>query len=151
PMPQRVGRSGVDLMSESKVNKVFSWVDLKPEEIEEMVCKLYQEGRTKSEIGSIIRDQYGVPNIKEFTGKTVSKIINERGIKEEVPEDLLSLIKKSVKLVEHMEKHRKDFKAKRGYELTVSKIRRLVNYYKERRILPESWEYTPEKAKLLVK
>ncbi|MEM4598311.1 MAG: 30S ribosomal protein S15 [Candidatus Diapherotrites archaeon] len=138
-------------MAESKESKVYSWVEYKPEEIEEMVYKLHHEGKKKSEIGAIIRDQYGVPNIKELTGKTISEILKEKGAKEEVPEDLMSLIKKSVKLLEHMEKHKKDYKAKRGYELTTSKIRRLVGYYKEKGALPENWEYTPEKAKLLVK
>ncbi|MCX8190319.1 MAG: 30S ribosomal protein S15 [Candidatus Diapherotrites archaeon] len=137
-------------MAESKEKK-YGWVEYKPEEIEDIIYKLYHEGKKKSDIGAIMRDQYGIPNVKEITGKTVSEILIERGVKEEVPEDLMSLIKKSVKLLEHMEKHKKDFKAKRGYEVTTSKIRRLVGYYKEKGTLPENWEYTPEKAKLLVK
>ncbi|MCD6478731.1 MAG: 30S ribosomal protein S15 [Candidatus Diapherotrites archaeon] len=144
-MPE--GWNGAGSMAETK----FPWVEYKPEELAELIKKLYHEGKTKSEIGMILRDQYGIPSIKALTGKTLSQILEEQGIKEEIPEDLMNLIRKSVKLMEHMEQHRKDFKAKRGYELTVSKIRRLVGYYKEKGILPKEWKFTPENAKLLVK
>jgi ribosomal protein S15P/S13E len=53
--------------------------------------------------------------------------------------------------MKHMDSNTKDNTAKRGYQLTVSKIRRLAKYYKRNRKLPEDWRYTPEKAKLLVK
>jgi len=138
-------------MAETKSETRFPWVEYKPKEIEELVGKLHHEGKTKSEIGAILRDQYGVPSVEAITGKKISQILKEQGIKEQIPEDLMSLIKKSVKLLEHMEQHRHDFKSKRGYELTVSKIRRLVNYYKEKGVLPAEWEFTPENAKLLVK
>ena len=128
-----------------------AWVEYKPEEIAEIIKKLHHEGKTKSEIGLILRDQYGIPSVKAVTGKTISKILEEQNIKEEVPEDLMNLIRKSVKLMEHIETHRKDFKAKRGYELTVSKIRRLVDYYKSKGKLPKHWRFTEENARLLVK
>lgn len=136
---------------EKKVKSEIDWVEYKPEEIAEIVKKLYHEGKTKSEIGLILRDQYGIPNIKAVVGKTISNILEEENIKEEVPEDLMNLIRKSVRLMEHMETHKKDFKAKRGYELTVSKIRRLVEYYKAKGKLPKHWRFTEENAKLLVK
>ena len=54
-------------------------------------------------------------------------------------------------LRKHLEKNKKDYSSKRGLELTESKIRRLVKYYKKRKVLPEDWKYDPEKAKLLVR
>lgn len=150
-MPVGWGGIRVDAMVESKTEARFQWVEYKPKEIEELIIKLHHEGKTKSEIGAILRDQYGVPSVKAITGKKISQILEENGIKEDIPEDLMNLIRKSVKLLEHMEQHRKDFKSKRGYELTVSKIRRLVDYYKEKGVLPADWTYTPENAKLLVK
>ncbi len=145
-------KGGMELghMKERSKNTI-SWVEYKPEEIAELIKKLYNEGKTKSEIGLILRDQYGIPSVKAVTGKTISQILEEAGIKEEIPEDLMNLIRKSVKLMEHLETHRKDFKAKRGYELTVSKIRRLVEYYKSKGKLPAHWRFTEENAKLLVK
>ncbi len=131
--------------------KAFEWVDFSAEEIVETIKGLANEGVSKSEIGMILRDQHGIPNIKAITGKTIRDIFEEYGFKEELPEDLLNLIKKSVTLKEHMESNRKDFTAKRGFELTVSKIRRLVKYYKKKKRLPKEWRYTEEKARLLVK
>lgn len=130
------------------------WVEYNPEELKEIIKNLYNSGKTKSQIGIILRDQYGIPSIKTITGKKVSQIIKELNIKsdkKELPEDLLSLIKKSVKIKKHLEENKKDNTAKRGYELTVSKIRRLVKYYKHKKILPENWYYSEETAKLLVK
>lgn len=131
--------------------KKFEWLDLSSEEIAETIKTLANEGVSKSEIGIILRDQYGIPDVKKATGKTISKILSEQGIKEEIPEDLLNLIKKSVIIREHMNSNKKDFTAKRGYQLTVSKIRRLVLYYQKRKILPKEWRYSEEKARLLVK
>lgn len=135
----------------AKKKPVFEWVEFTPNEIVEAIKKLANEGVSKSEIGMILRDQYGVPDTKAVTGKTISQILKEQGFEEEIPEDLLNLIRKSVSLKEHMESNAKDFTAKRAYQLTVSKIRRLVAYYKKKGVLPKEWRFTEEKAKLLVK
>ena len=49
-----------------------------------------------------------------------------------------------------MEKNKKDYVAKRGLQLTESKIKRLTKYYKRVGKLPENWKYDREKVKLLV-
>lgn len=135
----------------NKKNKGIEWVEFSEKEISEAIKKLANEGVSKSEIGMILRDEYGIPNVKKVTGKTVSEILEEQGFEEDIPEDLLNLIKKSVALKEHLEKNKKDQTAKRGYKLTVSKIRRLVSYYKKKGVLPKDWRFTEEKARLLVK
>jgi len=130
---------------------VPEWLEMKPEEVKELVIKLANEGNTKSEIGLILRDQYAIPSVKIVTGKTISEILREAKLEPEIPEDLLNLIKKSVRLQKHLEKNKKDFTAKRGLQLTESKIRRLVNYYTKKGKLPKDWRYSPESAKLLAK
>jgi len=132
-------------------NKAFEWVEFSEAEIAEAVKKLANEGVSKSEIGMILRDQYGIPNVKDVTGKTLTEMLEAQGFKEEIPEDLMNLIRKSVSLKEHMGSNSKDFTAKRGFQLTVSKIRRLVTYYKKKGVLSKEWRYTEEKAALLVK
>jgi len=132
-------------------NKSPDWVELKPQEITELIANLANQGRSASEIGSILRDQYGVPSVKSLTGKRVSKILEEQGTRQEMPEDLMSLIKTSVKLQKHLQEHKKDRTAKRGYQLAVSKIRRLTKYYIKAGKLASNWRYTPETAQLLVK
>jgi len=40
--------------------------------------------------------------------------------------------------------------AKRGIELTESKIRRLVNYYKKTGKINKDWKYDPKNLRLLI-
>ena len=84
-------------------------------------------------------------------GKTIEEALAEKGLQSDMPRDLLNLIKRSVVLQKHMETNKKDMTAKRGYMLTVSKIRRLTKYYIRNGKLDKGWRYTPETAALLVK
>jgi len=128
-----------------------SWVEYKPEEIEQIIVELANSGLTASEIGMILRDQYGVPSVKKLSGKKIEEILEKHKLGSDIPRDMLNLIRKSVKLQKHMGKNKKDMTSKRGYQLTVSKIRRLTKYYVKKGKLPKGWRYTPEKAALLVK
>ena len=128
-----------------------SWVELKPKEVEEAIVNLANAGHSQSEIGSMLRDQYGVPSVKAVTGKTIGAILEENKLLADIPEDLMNLIRKSVMLQKHSAKNKKDFTAKHGFQLTVSKIRRLVNYNKKKGKLPSTWRYSEETAALLVK
>jgi len=127
------------------------WVDLKPKEIEEKVIELAHKGLTASEIGTILRDQYAVPSVKTATKKKIEKIISGSGLKTDFPRELLNLIRKSVKEKKHYNSNKHDKTALRGYQLTVSKIRRLTKYYSNKKLIPEGWRYSEEKAELLVK
>ncbi|KHO54945.1 MAG: 30S ribosomal protein S15, small subunit ribosomal protein S15 [archaeon GW2011_AR21] len=131
--------------------EIPEWVEFKPKEIIELIASLANQGHNASEIGSILRDQYGVPSVRLLAGKRVSEIMKEQGLLPEIPEDLMSLIKTSVRLQKHLQENSKDFSAKRGYQLAVSKIRRLAKYYVKKKKLHSGWKYTPETAQLLVK
>ncbi len=127
------------------------FVELKTAEIIEAIVHLANEGHTASEIGMILRDQYGIPKVSKVVGKKVSAILEEQKLLPKIPEDLMALISKSVVLREHLASNRKDMSAKRGLMLTVSKIRALERYYKKKGKLPPQWRYTPETAALLAK
>lgn len=127
------------------------WVEFGKKDIEEVVVNLANAGHTASEIGMVLRDQYGVPKTKQITGGTIEDILAEHKLLPDVPRDLLNLIKKSVVLQKHMAENHKDYTAKRGYILTVSKIRNLSTYYRTKGKLAKGWRYTPEQAALLVK
>jgi len=120
-------------------------------EAEETVVSLANAGHGPSKIGLILRDEHLVKNFHELTGKTIKLVLGENKLLGDIPEDLLNLIRKSVMLYNHVEKNHKDYSAKRGYELTVSKIRKLSKYYVKKGTLPNDWYYSPEKAALLVK
>lgn len=126
------------------------WVVYKPEEVERLVVKLSKDGLSTALIGRTLRDQYGIPSVRAVSGKTVSKIVEENGMVQKVPEDLMNLLKKTVKLREHLSKNKKDSTSKRGLELLESKVRRLVKYYVKRKRLPAQYRYNPERVKLTV-
>lgn len=125
------------------------WSSLNPREVESRIIELAKTGKSTSEIGLILRDQYAVPDVKIATGKKITTILEENNIKTEIPEDLRNLIAIALQLKKHLEGHKKDLKNKRNLHLTESKIRRLTKYYHTKNRLPEGWRYSPEKAKLM--
>lgn len=121
------------------------------DELEEQVVSLANAGHSPSKIGLILRDEHAIKDYSTETGKTIQQVLRENNLLGEMPEDLLNLIRRSVVLFNHMNRNKKDYSAKRGYELTVSKIRRLTKYYSRKERIPAGWHYTPEQAALLVK
>jgi small subunit ribosomal protein S15 len=128
----------------------LTWVRYKKEEVEKLVIKLAKAGKNKSEIGIILRDSYGVPDTREITGKKIGKIIEEAKLNPELPEDLVALIKNEIMLMKHVEQNNRDKVAKRGLQLTTSKINRLAKYYKKTGKIPKDWQYSRDKAKMLI-
>ncbi len=127
-----------------------TWVRYEAKEVELLVAKVAKEGKAPSQIGMVLRDSYGVPGVKRVAGRRIAAIMKEKNILPQIPEDLMALIKKGVKIKKHMEGMKHDMAAKRGLGLTDSKIRRLVKYYKREHVLPQDWSYDPEKVKLLI-
>jgi small subunit ribosomal protein S15 len=135
--------------STKPVKKVVpGWLKYSAKEAELLVVKYAKDEKKPSQIGILLRDQYGIPDIKLVTGKSVNQILEEKKIKQELPEDFLALIKKSVLLRKHLEVNKKDVSAKRGLQLTDSKIRRLAKYYKKKGILEAKWRYNPDQFKM---
>jgi small subunit ribosomal protein S15 len=123
------------------------WVELTPEEVERKIIELYDEGYEPSMIGTILRDRYGIPSVKQVTGKRLQKILKER-VQIAIPEDLKALIKKALRLRKHVEVYKKDRHNLRSLQLVEAKIWRLSNYYKEKGILPADWSYDPQKLQI---
>ncbi len=124
------------------------WVEMSAEDVEKKVIELYNEGYEPSMIGMILRDRFGIPSVRQVTGKRIVEILIESGIKPRYPEDLKSLIRKALKLRRHLEVHKKDLHNRRGLQLIEAKIWRLSNYYKEKGYLPVDWSYDPEKLRV---
>lgn len=127
------------------------WVQYNKDEVVDLIVQLAKEGKNLSQIGLILRDQHGIPSVKAIVGKSVSQILKEKKITSKWPDDLMNLIKKAVKLRKHLEGNKMDFHNKRALQLTESKIRRLVAYYKKTGIVAKDWYYKPMEAALLIK
>ena len=126
------------------------WLRYGESEVEQLIIKLAKQDYTKSHIGLILRDTYGIPSVGNILNKRMGKFLEENKLNSKLPEDLLALIKKEIDLMKHLEENKKDMSAKRGLILTESKINRLVNYYKNKGILGKDWKYNRDKAKLLI-
>lgn len=125
-----------------------TWLRYTPKEIEMLVVKLAKEGKTGSEIGLVLRDTYGVPDVKSLTEKSISQILGEKKLMPELPDDLVALMRRSIAIRKHRDENKKDEAAKRGLLLTESKIRRLLKYYKRIGRLAVDWKYDPAKLKM---
>lgn len=142
------GKSG----SKRPIKKVIpTWLSYKPKEIEILITKFSKDGKSSSEIGLFLRDNYGIPNVKLVCGKSITAIMKENKLLPELPDDLTALIRKSVLVRKHLEENNKDQTANRGLTLTESKIKRLVKYYKKTGKLSSDWKYDPSRAGFFMK
>ena len=128
-----------------------SWVPLSATEIEDLVAKLANDGLVSAKIGLVLRDQYGVPNVKLATGKTVTEIMKEKDVAPSLPEDLSNLMRRAIDLNVHLRDNRGDVSNKRGLNMIETKIRRLERYYKRNGVLPADWKYSLSNAELMLK
>ena len=107
----------------------------------EAVLDLGRTGTTSVKIGQILKEEHGVSNIKELTGKRIVQILRENNLAPKLPADLNALIQKATTIRKHLATHKMDVESKHGLMLTESKIRKLAKYYRRKGILPVSWKY----------
>lgn len=145
---RRRGRSGSNrpLVSENP-----SWVPIGEKEIEDLVVKYAKDGVGSARIGLILRDQYGVPDVKLATGKTITQIMGENDALSAIPEDLSNLMRRAISLNSHLKENNRDIANRRGLALVEARIRRLESYYKANDVLPSDWKYSLKNAELMLK
>ncbi len=127
-----------------------TWVSYKPAEIEALIVKLAKQDMSSSKIGLVLRDSYGIPDVKVVLGKKIVQVLKEKKLVRKLPEDITFLIHKHIREMQHFEENKHDMVAKRGLCLTDAKIRRLAKYYIKKGVLPVDWKYDKTRAKLLV-
>lgn len=126
------------------------WVTATTEEVTTQAVQLSKSGLLAARIGQTLRDGYGVPSARAVTGKRLSALLAENGVRPEIPDDLQSLLKRVVHLQRHLETHPKDLSNRRGLVLMESRIRRLARYYRQHHRIPETWRYSAAGAALQV-
>ncbi len=122
-----------------------SWIRYKGKEVELLIAKLVKDGKTTSQIGILLRDTYGIPNVYALCGKSIGAILKEKKIMPEVPEDMTAMFKRYAAIKKHIENNKHDETAARGLHLAESKINRLVKYYKRTNRIPETWKFDADR------
>jgi small subunit ribosomal protein S15 len=134
---RKKGKSG---SRNSFYGKEHNWIQQSPKEMEEIIVQLRNDGNTSSQIGIKLRDFYGVPRVKSVMHSKMNDILAKNNLKSEVPEDLMSLINRYKRVSVHMALNKKDLNNGRKRALIMSKMLRLVRYYKENGYLKHEWE-----------
>ncbi len=127
--------------SKTSKKKSSSGASPKGKEAEKLAVKLSKEGKSPAKIGIILRDTYGIGDIKEETGKKLTKILEENDIKPELPIDLQDLIDRASTIRTHLEENPKDKEAKYGLQNIESNLRKLAKYYIKKGRIPGDWRY----------
>ena len=127
-----------------------SWVQVSGADLTEQIVKMAKRGSSPSQIGVILRDQYGVPQVNHITGQKILRILKVAGVAPDLPEDLYHLIKKAVNVRKHIEKFRADRDGKFRLILIESRIHRLARYYRTAKALPPTWRYQSKRAETFI-
>ncbi len=144
-------RKGKSSSKRPMITENPEWVPLSATEIEDLIVKFTEDGMISARIGLVLRDQYGVPNVKLATGKTVTEIMTEKGVMPNLPEDLSNLMRRAISLNVHLKNNRGDVSNQRGLNMIEAKIRRLERYYKRNGVLPANWKYSLANAEIMLK
>ncbi len=141
------GKSG---STKPLVDTAPDWSLTDEKEIVALILALAEDGTSTAMIGSILRDQHAVPDVKLATGKRISAILAENDVAPVYPEDMMNLMRKGLRLIDHLENNRKDLHNRRQLELCESRIRRLASYYQGRGLLETDWAYKRDQLRLIV-
>ena len=145
-MPKK--EKGISHQTRPVTKRSPAWCRYTAEAVEALIMKLAKEGHPPSKIGIILRDQHGVPLAKPITGKSVTKILEERKLSSSLPEDLENLLRKAARLHVHYDKNKADLHNKRALQIVEAKIYKLSKYYKKEGVLPPDWKYSPKAISL---
>lgn len=127
-----------------------SWSKATAEEVSAQIFKLARRGLSPSQVGVILRDSHGIPQVKSVTGNKILRILKSNGLAPQIPEDLYHLVKKAVSIRKHLERNRADKDAKFRMILVESRIHRLARYYIRKQVLPPTFKYEAATASTLV-
>lgn len=100
------------------------WVKIKEPELKKIIAEL-SEKHSPSQIGLILRDQYGVPTTKVL-GKKLKKYLLELGI--EKNEELDNAEKKVERMKTHLKNNRTDKRTKHKLQKAQSRLNKTRKY-----------------------
>jgi|TARA_B100001540_G_scaffold118322_1_gene105979 small subunit ribosomal protein S15 len=144
----RRGKSG---SSKPFVTEAPEWSNTNSDEVTNLVVELAKAGHSSAVIGTMLRDQHAVPDVRLVTGKRIGAILAENDIGGTYPEDMMNLMRQAARIIEHLGSgNHKDLHNKRSLEITEAKIRKLASYYISEGKLPSEWRYKRDELRLMV-
>ena len=141
------GKSGSDKPNVSDAPK---WSESDKKTVEDLILKLSEEGHPTAMIGTILRDQHAVPDVRLVTGERISETLLRNGVGGKYPEDMMNLMRQALRMIDHLNTNHKDLHNRRQLELTESRIRRLAKYYRGTGKLDSDWAYKRDQLRLMV-
>ena len=132
------------------LSEVPEWSEQDKEKVEQLICDLHDNGNSSAMIGTALRDQYAVPNVRLLLNKRVDAVLVDNDRISKYPDELMNLMRKALRLVDHLEHNRKDLHNRRQLELTESKIRRIARYHIGTGRMPTDWRYKRDQIRLIV-
>merc|ERR1712080_262620 len=73
-----------------------SWVKQSAQDTVKEICNMAKKGYPPSQIGVVLRDSHGIPQVKMIAGNKIVRILRAQGLAPSLPEDLHCLIKEAV-------------------------------------------------------
>jgi small subunit ribosomal protein S15 len=104
-----------------------TWLKYTKQEVEKIILKLTDQNLTAEKIGLVLRDQYGIPDVKLFDLK-IKQVMKD---KFEEPTNK-NLNKKLPKIIQHYKKNKQDKKAERSLIITKAKLKKREDYQKKK-------------------
>ena len=120
-------------------------------EVEGAILDYARQGMSSSEIGQSVKVAHGVGYLKPLLGKRLNQFLAEKGVKKELPDDIMALMRKAVSMRKHLASNHGDVYGMIRLGRVEAKIWRLSRYYRSSGKIPADWKYDPEQAALMIK
>jgi small subunit ribosomal protein S15 len=104
-----------------------TWLKYTKSEVEAIILKLADQEISAEKIGLILRDQYGIPDVKLFNLK-VKQVMKEKFVE---PTNK-NLKNKLEKVIGHYKKNKQDKRAERSLIITKAKLKKRDDYNKKK-------------------
>jgi len=114
------------LKSAAKTEKPV-WLKYTLEEVKAIILKLAGKDLTAEKIGLVLRDQYGIPDVKIY-GLKIKEVLKD---KFEEP-TIINLKKKLEKVISHYKGNKQDKNAERSLVITKAKLKKRENYLEKK-------------------
>ena len=109
-------------------------------EIKNHIIAMAKKNHQPAQIGAVVRDEYGVGNVKDILGCSLLEFLRENNCAPAIPTEIENLIERVNTIRKHLSQYKKDNSAKYRLILTTSKLHRLMRYYKQKNVIPSNWK-----------